>query len=41
MNERGDREEAKRLYGRCLELNPEHHHARWRLGLIELEERWH
>lgn len=40
MKERGDTEEAKKLYRRCLELNPEHHHARWRLGLIELEERW-
>jgi hypothetical protein len=38
MNDRGDKEEAKRLYRKCLELNPEHHHARWRLGLIELEE---
>lgn len=40
MNERGDKHEAKRLYRKCLELNPEHHHARWRLGLIELEEKW-
>lgn len=40
MNERGEVEEAKRLYRKCLELNPEHHHARWRLNLIELEERW-
>lgn len=40
MNERGDTQEAKRLYRKCLELNPEHHHAKWRLGLIELEEKW-
>jgi hypothetical protein len=39
MNDRGDRVEAKRLYRKCLELNPEHHHARWRLGLIGMEER--
>ncbi len=41
MNGRGDGEEAKRLYRKCLELNPEHHHASWRLGLIELEEEHH
>jgi tetratricopeptide (TPR) repeat protein len=40
MNERGNTQEAKRLYRKCLDLNPEHHHARWRLGLIELEEKW-
>jgi hypothetical protein len=40
MNERGDRESARRLLRKCLELNPEHHHARWRLGLIEFEETW-
>ncbi len=40
MNERGDREEAKRLWERCLSLNPEHHKAKWRLGLMKLEEKW-
>jgi tetratricopeptide (TPR) repeat protein len=40
MNKSGNREEAKELYERCMVLNPEHHHAKWRLGLMELEERW-
>jgi tetratricopeptide (TPR) repeat protein len=40
MNEQGETEEAKRLWERCLALNPEHHHAQWRLGLIALEEAW-
>lgn len=40
MNERGNKEEAKRLWEKCLTLNPEHHHARWRLGLMKLEETW-
>jgi hypothetical protein len=40
MNERGNREEAMRLWERCLTLNPEHHKARWRLGLMKLEEKW-
>ncbi|UCF04943.1 MAG: hypothetical protein JSV33_13630 [bacterium] len=40
MNERGDREEAKRLWEQCLSLNPEHHKAKWRLGLMKLEEKW-
>jgi hypothetical protein len=38
MNESGNREEAKRLWEKCLALNPEHHHARYRLGLMSLEE---
>ncbi len=40
MKERGNREEAKRLWERCLSLNPEHHKAKWRLGLMKLEEKW-
>jgi hypothetical protein len=35
-NERGNKEEAKRLYRQCLSMNPEHHNAKWRLGLIEM-----
>jgi len=38
MNERGSKEEARRLWEKCLVLNPEHYHARWRLGLMKLEE---
>jgi hypothetical protein len=37
MNERGDKEEARKLWEKCLALNPEHHHAKWRLGLLKLE----
>jgi len=40
MNERGEKEEAKKLWQRCLALNPEHHKAKWRLGLMRLEEKW-
>jgi hypothetical protein len=40
MNERGNREEAKRLWEQCLSLNPEHHKAKWRLGLMKLEKKW-
>jgi len=40
MYKRGDEEEARRLYQRCLELNPEHHSAKWRLGLIEIQKKW-
>jgi tetratricopeptide (TPR) repeat protein len=40
MNERGDREEARRLWEQCLSLNPEHHKAKWRLGLMRLEDKW-
>jgi hypothetical protein len=36
--ETGDKEGARELYNKCLMLNPEHHRARWRLGLMELEE---
>ncbi|UCG62553.1 MAG: hypothetical protein JSV52_04505 [Candidatus Zixiibacteriota bacterium] len=38
MNERGDKEDARKLWEKCLALNPEHHHARRRLGLMKLEE---
>jgi hypothetical protein len=38
MNQIGNTEEAKILYKKCLDLNPEHHYAKWRLGLIQLEE---
>jgi tetratricopeptide (TPR) repeat protein len=40
MNERGDKDEARRLWEQCLSMNPEHHRARRRLGLLELEETW-
>jgi hypothetical protein len=32
------KEEARALYNRCLELNPEHHYAKMRLRLLSLEE---
>jgi tetratricopeptide (TPR) repeat protein len=35
MDKTGKKEEAKELYKRCIQLNPEHHHAKMRLGLIE------
>ncbi|MFH0760996.1 MAG: hypothetical protein V2A67_05795, partial [Bacteroidota bacterium] len=37
MNRIGQKEEAVRLYERCIMLNPEHHRAKMRLELIELE----
>lgn len=33
----GRLEETKQKYNRCLELNPEHHYARMKLGLLELQ----
>lgn len=33
-----DREEAKKYFNRCLELNPEHHYAKMELQLLELEK---
>ncbi len=38
MNKPGNKEEAKKLYQKYIQLNPEHHHAKMRLDLIELEE---
>lgn len=40
MGKTGHKEEARKLYGRCLELNPEHRRARWRRDLMEFEETW-
>jgi TPR repeat protein len=40
MNDRGNKDEARRLWEQCLAMNPEHHHAKWRLGLMKLDETW-
>ena len=37
MNKIGDKAEAKRLYKKCIQLNPEHHHAKMRLRLMEID----
>ena len=34
----GQKEEAKKYYKKCLQLNPEHSYARMRLSLMDLEE---
>ena len=34
----GNKEEAKKYYQECLQLNPEHSYARMRLNLMDLEE---
>jgi hypothetical protein len=39
LEQSGSPEEAKPLYRRCLQLNPEHSYARMRLGLLDLEEK--
>ena len=33
----GSKEEAKSLYKKCLELNPDHHYAKMKLGLMQLD----
>ena len=35
----GNYDIAIKYFKKCLELNPEHHYAKWRLGLIELEKK--